>query len=378
MAADRIGTAGLPGRYRSKGLANDPGSGPGRGAAGPSVASARMPTRSIPLRDPAEAPVRCAPFRAALDVDPAGSAGSYDAFLCVEVPLPWERDITSSEPFRSMLPTGVATAAALDGADGRRWRPVGLVPREDRDGDGATVLAFESDPATAAAGAVGPLVRAEWRVDPGDLGALCRALVDADIEARAGFDHLRVDGGPTTEMMVCTHGRRDVCCGGAGTSLHDELVDALSGEGSVRVWRCSHTGGHRFAPTALTFPDGYAWAHLDLGSATAIALRDGEARDVARRCRGSSLLGGGPAQVADREALARSGWSWAGTARTVEQVAEGRFEVRPVGCDGFGLAVEVEAGEPVPNPACGIRPEELADGEVPTEAVWEVRSVSEL
>ena len=31
----------------------------------------------------------------------------------------------------------------------------------------------------------------------------------------------------------------------------------------VRVWRCSHTGGHRFAPTAITLPDGRAWAYAD-------------------------------------------------------------------------------------------------------------------
>ena len=29
------------------------------------------------------------------------------------------------------------------------------------------------------------------------------------------------------------------------------------------MWRCSHTGGHRFAPTAITVADGRAWAYAD-------------------------------------------------------------------------------------------------------------------
>lgn len=343
---------------------------------GPWVASARMPSRSIPLRDPADAVVRCAPFRAALDVDPVGSAGAYDAFLCVEVALPWERDITRSEPFVSMLPEGVATVAALDGADGRRWRPVGLVPASES--GLVTVLAFEPDPSVVARGAVGPLVRTEWRVEPGDVAGLCRALVGSDAEALAGYDRLRADDGPDLELMVCTHGRRDVCCGGAGTSLHDELSEVLVGDRSVRLWRCSHTGGHRFAPTALTFPDAYAWGHLDLAAATAIARRDGDAADVAGRCRGSSLVSGGPAQAADREALARRGWSWTATARTVEELPEGRVEVRSAEGDGFGLVVDVVAGALVPTPTCGIRPEDLSGGAVTSEPVWEVRSASEL
>ena len=63
------------------------------------------------------------------------------------------------------------------------------------------------------------------------------------------------------QVLVCTHGVRDTCCGAQGT----RLAAALPGLGAgVRSWRTSHTGGHRFAPTALVLPEGTAWAYLDL------------------------------------------------------------------------------------------------------------------
>ena len=49
----------------------------------------------------------------------------------------------------------------------------------------------------------------------------------------------------------------DRCCGSLGTALAQELLaDPLQLGDDVRVWRTSHTGGHRFAPTALVLPQG--------------------------------------------------------------------------------------------------------------------------
>ena len=87
---------------------------------------------------------------------------------------------------------------------------------------------------------------------------------------------------------------------------------------TVRLWRVSHTGGHRFAPTALTFPDGYGWAHLDLDLALQLVRRDGQVGALLAHCRGVSSLSGPAAQVADREALATNGWNWSQVQRTVD------------------------------------------------------------
>ncbi|MEZ5310072.1 MAG: hypothetical protein R2735_05660 [Microthrixaceae bacterium] len=69
--------------------------------------------------------LRCSPFHQSLGADPIGSAACYDAFLCVEVPLPWQRDISMHEPFATMreaLVGGARSAARMaGGGDHRAW-----------------------------------------------------------------------------------------------------------------------------------------------------------------------------------------------------------------------------------------------------------------
>ena len=71
---------------------------------------------------------------------------------------------------------------------------------------------------------------------------------------------------PDPTLFVCTNGARDACCALKGRALLDALPDS--------VWEISHLGGHRFAPTALRFPDGLALARLD--AKTAHAALDGK------------------------------------------------------------------------------------------------------
>lgn len=305
--------------------------------------------QAIPLvRDPV---VRCAPFHLATGAEPVGSTGHHEAFLCVEVPLPWAHDIGEHEPFRSLMSIDPGAAPGA-----RRWRPQGLVPRGDTDG-ATRVLAFDSPSDGAAA-----YRRREWWVDPAAAAALCAGLAADDTEAVAAFDeHAVVVPDDVVELFVCTHGRRDVCCGSSGTTLHAELADRLAGSPDVRLWRVSHTGGHRFAPTAMTFPDGYAWAHLDAALAEGIARRDASVAEAVAHCRGAASVGGPAAQVADRELFARLGWDWLAAHRVVQVGApvgaSTRTEVRIDATlpDGSQVAavVVVEVAGRIPQPTCG-------------------------
>lgn len=61
-----------------------------------------------------------------------------------------------------------------------------------------------------------------------------------------------------SHLLVCTNGKRDVCC-----SLHGlALLRALSVYGQTAVWETTHLGGHRFASTLLTLPDGINYGRL--------------------------------------------------------------------------------------------------------------------
>lgn len=315
---------------------------------------------------------RCAPFHLALAADPIGSAGSYDGFLCVEVPGPWQRDMSLHEPYHSLM----AGSKALVGADGRHWRPQGL--RCDGTSGRRTVLAFDRGPARSDA-VGGAYRRRQWSVAHDEVVDLCRGLLlDDGSAAGHSQDRVEVDE-DVVDLLVCTHGRRDVCCGSLGTTLHGELTTALADEPGVRLWRTSHTGGHRFAPTALTFPDGYGWAHLDVRTARHLVRREVDPSELASSCRGLSSLDGAPSQTADRAALVEVGWRWLDAERSVTVTAFRRDTlatmVRVVGrwpdgsvC-GFDVCVEVERH--VPQSTCGA----LDSPSYGTEPVWRAASI---
>ena len=320
--------------------------------------------------------VRCAPFHAALEVDPVGTAGAHDVFLCVEVPLPWERDISLHEPFLSLL--GAGTSSVQD-PSGRTIRPQGLVARPGAEG-WTRVLLFEQ-PGGPAAGAYR---RREWWLAAEEVPELCRAVVDGDETGLARFDERLVEvPDQVVDLLVCTHGKRDTCCGSTGAVLHDQLASALGpapGPAGVRVWRTSHTGGHRFAPTALSFPDGYAWAHLDQRLAMSLLARSAAPSELAAHCRGSSALPGGPAQAADRAALVEVGWIWAEARRSAvvtgfdrgSLATDVRIEGVLPGGDHAAFDVRVEVDRHVPQPTCG-----MVDGpEYKVEPAWRVASVT--
>lgn len=61
--------------------------------------------------------------------------------------------------------------------------------------------------------------------------------------------------------LVCTNGRRDRCCAKWGLPVYN----AMASYGGNSVWQTSHTGGHRFAATAVCLPEGvmYGWLTPD-------------------------------------------------------------------------------------------------------------------
>lgn len=59
-------------------------------------------------------------------------------------------------------------------------------------------------------------------------------------------------------LLICTNGKRDVCCAVRGRPVALELAAKHPGA----VWECSHTGGHRFSPTGIALPSGQTYARL--------------------------------------------------------------------------------------------------------------------
>lgn len=86
--------------------------------------------------------------------------------------------------------------------------------------------------------------------------------------------------------LVCTNGRRDVCCGLAGR----ELARALAPELGDRLWETSHVGGHRFAPNLVCLPEGLLYGRLDADAARRVVAEHRDGRIVLEHLRGRSSL----------------------------------------------------------------------------------------
>ncbi|WP_101523298.1 sucrase ferredoxin [Nocardioides houyundeii] len=64
-------------------------------------------------------------------------------------------------------------------------------------------------------------------------------------------------------LLVCTNGRRDVCC----AELGRPVTAALGARWPEATWEINHLGGHRFAATLLAFPSAVTLGRLDHESA---------------------------------------------------------------------------------------------------------------
>ncbi|MEV5483945.1 MULTISPECIES: sucrase ferredoxin [Streptomyces] len=102
-------------------------------------------------------------------------------------------------------------------------------------------------------------------------------------------------------VLVCTNGKRDRCCALLGRPLAAELA-----AGGTEAWEVTHIGGHRFSPTLVVLPYGYAYgrASAPLVKEAVEAARDG--RITIDHCRGRSAWGrpGQAADLAVRELIA--------------------------------------------------------------------------
>ena len=199
---------------------------------------------------------RCAEIARTLDEPMVGTAPSTRRWLCLERTDPWPADINQDRD------PGVRALLARAAAAG--FRPL-------------MIRSTEGGPE-----------RRPPRVFLTDTAPGRTVTTTLDIERPEQLDDLPLPdpdhplpGVPVTAPMflICTHEQRDPCCGLDGRAL----VDAIAGPG---VFAASHLGGHRYAPTALVLPTGYAYGRLEPTSAAAI--RAGAAAGVITtdRCRG--------------------------------------------------------------------------------------------
>ena len=257
--------------------------------------------------------------------EPLGGTAAVGAtWLLLEQPGPWgARALTESH-----LAPGVGQALEAR-AKGTALR-IALIRRPGRHADAPPTPARQVYLAHTRPGR--SWVRSLVVDDPAELLAL-------DFTALAAGDHGDIGsayhGDPLA--LVCTNGRRDRCCALLGRPLAAELATS----GHAQVWEVTHLGGHRFSPTMLVLPYGYAYGRMSAHAAKEIleAARDG--RMMPEWCRGRSFWDR-PAQAAElavREAIGEDD----AEALTITQrlLAEDLWSVSVTHVNGWRWQVEV-------------------------------------
>lgn len=183
----------------------------------------------------------------------AGSAPWGQVWLALEQPGPWGR----AALLDSHLPIAVGRALTAR-ADGRPIR-VQLIRRPGAHPD-------------TGAGTARTVLVARTFGQP----RLWRASVDdphdvLDIDVEAVLNGAEPGLGAVADepvALVCTNGRRDLCCARHGRAAATRLAAA-----GLTVWETSHLGGHRFSPTFVRLPDGWVFGGPDAVTMSVAAAR---------------------------------------------------------------------------------------------------------
>lgn len=124
-------------------------------------------------------------------------------------------------------------------------------------------------------------------------------------------------------VLVCTNGRRDVCC----SKLGAPVAQALTQERGVEVWQTTHLGGHRFAATLLQLPEGICYGRLEPHEMPALAEAIRERRMYRLdRLRGRTALSEA-AQAAEASWRERTGRRELDALARVDEVSDGAATV---------------------------------------------------
>ncbi|WP_307795431.1 sucrase ferredoxin [Actinacidiphila acididurans] len=286
-------------------------------------------------------PTPCSRASSELAEPLAGTAAVARTWLLVEQPGPWgAKALTASH-------LDPETGRALDrAADGTGVR-VALIRRPGRHADLHRPGRHRVIVAHTAPGAT--WMRTAEVADPAELTALDFAALGAGSHGGFGDAH----AGPPV-IAVCTNGKRDRCCALYGRPLAAELASS----GGLDVWEITHLGGHRFAPTVVVLPYGYAYGRVDSGHAKDVVEAARSGRILPYGCRGRSAWDR-PGQAADLAVRAMAGEDRAAAVTvTGTEDVPGGWTVHVAHEDGraWRVAVTKAVAEPPRPESCGAVP----------------------
>lgn len=247
-------------------------------------------------------PLSCAISAQRAGEDLIGTAGYYQTYVLIECPLPWPKNAFDSPCIPLALRQYVDAIRAKQsiqflcinrGTASQPSRTAVLVYERT---DQLTLNLSDEDFANSYRGH-------EFQVNGLDQVITCLENHWQGQQLGRTIDQ--------QDIFICTHGMRDKCCAQFGQPFFRVAKRSVQ-QGdlpNIRVWKVSHIGGHRFAPTAISLPDGRYYGRLTLSVLQAIVTRSGPVSQLCSVYRGWGMLPP-PLQVLERQLLLNHGWQW--------------------------------------------------------------------
>ncbi len=229
--------------------------------------------------------------------DIIGSASNHQTYILVECPPPWKSDTFSSKWVPNNLKELVAEVK-------RARLPIRfllIANNESHKKDETTLLVYQRQ-----GGITNRLIRQEWQLKNIEKVA---PFVRKWLRSRHKDYELQTNG--NRDILVCTHGNHDKCCARYGNPFYFHATNTVAelNLDHVRLWKSSHFGGHRFAPTMIDLPEGRYYGRLNQESFHSILTRSGDIQQMNGIYRGWGILPGAM-QVLERELMLHYGWDW--------------------------------------------------------------------
>jgi hypothetical protein len=204
----------------------------------------------------------------------AGTAPYATAWIVIEQPGPWGRDALADSRLDRDVSAHLATA-----------KGTGVTALLARHPDRPERAGASSRHVWVARSVAGGMLVRHAEVDS------VAVIADWDL-AEIGRGSLPPFGSVTRDPVtfICTHSGRDLCCAVHGRALVADVTPRLAPKDRAGLWECSHIGGHRFAPVALTLPQGTVHGRLDFESALLVQERARSGGVVVDHLRGRSSL----------------------------------------------------------------------------------------
>ncbi|BAB74316.1 sucrase ferredoxin [Anabaena sp. FACHB-709] len=245
----------------------------------------------------------CSEISQANGEDPIGTAIAVEQYLIIEAAQPWPIPIWI-EP--DPMPQGVIEALNFIWEGGGTVRQLAIAPDKEYSHPGYTRVIYYRRPAKFFA----QFEKQEFIVPHALLGSLALALLK-NPEELPNFNQYRQQTNHIREILVCNHGNVDAACSRFGYPIYQKLRSeyAAATNSNLRFWRCSHFGGHEFAPTLVDLPQGQYWGHLKPEILDLLVLRNGSVKELYPYYRGWGGLSFFE-QIAEREIWMLEGWKW--------------------------------------------------------------------